>query len=104
MWTKAPPPLLSPLPLLIRGLVKRCIEERGRTCSGSPEERDRGDIEPAFVGIGVKTKLSARAHSSLMFIDEETGGPQQGIVSPKWRPLIARKPRLFLASDGWSSF
>lgn len=51
-----------------------------------------------------KTKLSARAHSSLMFIDEETGGLQQGIVSSKWCPLIARKPRLFLVSDGWSSF
>lgn len=56
------------------------------------------------MGIGVRTKLSARAHSSLMFIDEETGGPQQGIVSSKWCPLIARKPRLFLVSDGWSSF
>lgn len=31
-------------------------------------------------------------------------GPHQGIVSSKWCPLIARKPRLFLVSDGWSSF
>lgn len=51
-----------------------------------------------------ETKMSARAHSSLMFTDEETGEPQQAIVSSKWCPLIARKPRLFLASDGWSSF
>lgn len=99
MWPKAPPP-----PLPIRGLVKWCIEKRGRTCLGSPEEQDQDDIEQGFVGIRVKTKLSARAHSSLMFIDEETGGLQQGIVPSKWCPLIARKPRLFLVSDGWSSF
>lgn len=51
-----------------------------------------------------EAKMSARAHSSLMFTDEETGEPQQAIVSSKWCPLIARKPRLFLVSDGWSSF
>lgn len=48
--------------------------------------------------------MSARAHSSLMFTDEETGEPQQAIVSSKWCPLIARKPRLFLVSDGRSFF
>ena len=43
------------------------------------------------MGIGVKTKLSALNHSSLMSIDEETGGSEQGIVSSEWCPLIARK-------------
>lgn len=103
MWNKAPP-ATTPLPFPTPGPLKRCIEERVRTCLGSPEEQAQDDIEQGFVGIGVKTKLSAPAHSSLMFIDEETAGPQQSIVSSKWCPLIARKQRLFLASDGWSSF
>lgn len=82
----------SPLP--IRGLIKWCIEKRGRTCLQCLEDRDQDDIEQGFVSIRVKTKLTARPYSFLMFIDEETGGPQQGIVSPKWCPLISQKATL----------
>ena len=55
------------------------------------------------MGIGLKTKLSALTHSSLMFIDEETGGSEQGIVSSEWCPLIEKGLFVF-SPDGWSSF
>lgn len=56
----------SPLPPLpIRGLVKQCIEKRGSTCSGRPEEQARDDIEQGFVGIRVRNK--AVSQGSFIF-------------------------------------
>lgn len=102
MRTNRPPPPRQPLP--ISGVVKRRIEERASAPVRPARRSGTGTIlSRALWVFESETKMSARAHSSLMFTDEETGEPQQAIVSSKWCPLIARKPRLFLVSDGWSS-
>ena len=66
------PSLVPSNDALRRGVAPVGAAQRGRP---------GGNAEQGFVGIGVKTKLSALTHSSLMFIDEETGGSEQGIVS-----------------------